>query len=83
MAESALMVEIVPLRTEEDKRLFGMALSVIRRMVWEIALEMRGYTKGEIDEQLGNCQIDRDRIDNPGSDSLGGAEFSSFAGGRE
>jgi hypothetical protein len=81
MAENALTVEIVPIRTAEDKRLFGLALGAIWHVVYETILEMRGYTKGEIDEWMGRNSIDLDRADNPGAGALGGQEFLQAIGG--
>jgi len=81
MAEaSRLMIEIVPLRTEEDRLLFGMWSRNVCRMLIEIILENRGLSKGEIDELMGFGSIDRDRIDNPGVGDLAGLEFSEAAG---
>lgn len=70
--ESALRIEIVPLRTDEDRRLFGTVIE----MLLDIIFEMRGTAKGESDEQLGSCKIGRDRVDNPGAGDLGRPEFS-------
>jgi hypothetical protein len=76
MTLSALTVEIVPIRTDEDRLLFGMWLRNINRMVIEIVLELRGWSKGEIDEYMGNSWIDSDRNGNPGADDLGRPQFS-------
>jgi hypothetical protein len=72
-----LKIEIVPLRTEDDQRLFGMVLD----MLIEIVLEMRGYSKGEIDERMGNIWIDRPWNCAPGAGALGGQEFWEAIGG--
>jgi len=76
MAVNTLRVEIVPICTEEDRQQFGMWARNINRMLFEIILENRGLSKGEIDELMGNCSIDRDWIGYPGADSLGRPEFS-------
>jgi hypothetical protein len=73
---SFLKVEIVPLRTEEDRQLFGMARRVLRRMMVEIILEMRGLDKGEIDGWN-----NFDRADNSGANCLGRPELFEAVGG--
>jgi hypothetical protein len=70
MAESALMVQVVPVETETDRQLFGMAIAVLNRLIWEIILEGREH------ERMGNCEIDLDRVDRPGPGDLGRAGFS-------
>ena len=77
MADSALQVEIVPVRPEEIQRVFG-------PLIWllgEIILELRGYTKGEIDGWMGYGPAGPDRFDNPGAGALGGKEFFQGTGG--
>lgn len=81
MTESGLQVLIVPLRTAEDRRLFGLALDTIRRIIYETILEIRGYTKGEIDEWMGRDGFDPDRADNPGAGAVGRTEFLQAIGG--
>jgi hypothetical protein len=66
MANSALTVEIVQIRTEADRLLFRMWRRNIKRMLTGIVLEMRGFSKGEIDDW-----IDFGRIGNPGAGDLG------------
>jgi len=70
MAESALTVEIVPIRPE-DKFL----LLPLERLLLEILLEVQGYSKGEIDERMGNIWIDFDRAGNRIAGDLAGVEF--------
>ena len=46
-----LIVQIVPVETEADRLLFGMAMRVISRLFWEIILEGREH------ERMGNCEV--------------------------
>ena len=77
MAEIAgLTVEIVPIETDEDRRLFGMALHAIHRMLVEIVMEQRELAKGEINEYMGNSTFDPDRTDDCLPGSLGRPQIS-------
>ena len=84
MAEIAgLTVEIVPIETDEDRRLFGMALHAIHRMLVEIVMEQRELAKGEINEYMGNSTFDPDRVGdripcNPGRPAI--SEFMNGGG---
>lgn len=49
MSESGLKVVIVPVRTEEDRRLVGMAARVLVRLLVEIILEQREQDTAEKD----------------------------------
>jgi len=76
MAESGLKIEIAPIRTEEDRLLYGMWKRNVIGMLIEIILETRGYSKGEIDERMGDIFIDFARTDHSGAGDLGRAGFS-------
>jgi hypothetical protein len=62
MSESALVVKIVPIRTKKDRR----RVRPLVKLLEEILLELRGYSKEEIDDILGNRSFAHDRAGVPG-----------------
>lgn len=74
---SGLQIEFVPIRTEKDRLLLGMAANNIMWMIIEIVCKMRGLEEGAEYEYN---RIIFDRVDNPGPGDLAGLGFLQKTG---
>jgi hypothetical protein len=55
----ALKVEFVPVETERDRHLFGMALATVKRLLVQTLCEMNGIPFDEVEYELvGDIWID-------------------------